>query len=91
MKWTPSGHRGEFDCEHSIGHGPHIHGCDGCCSRDDYPYKDFPRYLRELARPRKKVLIGDLKWALVLAATRISMLQAQVEDLKQCNALGDTN
>lgn len=29
--FTPSRHRGELTCAHSIGHGPHVHGCDGCC------------------------------------------------------------
>lgn len=32
----------EFACEHGVGHAPHwshdrIHGCDGCCGRDDFP------------------------------------------------------
>ena len=27
----------EYNCEHGVGHGVHNHGCDGCCSRDDYP------------------------------------------------------
>lgn len=29
--------RMEWLCPHSRGHGNHIHGCDGCCERDDYP------------------------------------------------------
>jgi hypothetical protein len=29
--------RMEWLCPHGIGHGNHIHGCDGCCERDDYP------------------------------------------------------
>ncbi len=35
--WTGPGHRGEWTCPHGRGHGNHIHGCDGCCGRDDYP------------------------------------------------------
>ena len=27
----------EYICEHEVGHGNHVHGCDGCCSRDDFP------------------------------------------------------
>lgn len=44
--WTPSpraGGRMEWKCEHGVGHGSHIHGCDGCCSRDDYPGKGVKR------------------------------------------------
>ena len=37
--WTRSRYRGEYVCEHGIGHGNHIHGCDGCCQRADYPLK----------------------------------------------------
>ncbi len=29
--------RMEWTCPHGVGHGEHDHGCDGCCSRDDYP------------------------------------------------------
>jgi hypothetical protein len=29
--------RMEWNCPHGIGHGNHIHGCDGCCQREDYP------------------------------------------------------
>jgi len=31
--------RGELACEHFIGHGPQIHGCDGCCNRKEYKKK----------------------------------------------------
>ena len=44
MKWEKSPRangRMEWLCEHGIGHGNHIHGCDGCCSRDDFPGKDY--------------------------------------------------
>lgn len=27
----------EWICAHGVGHGSHIHGCDSCCSRKDYP------------------------------------------------------
>lgn len=37
--WTGPGYRGEYDCPHGIGHGNHVHGCDGCCRRDDFPLK----------------------------------------------------
>jgi len=37
--WTYTGYRGEYACPHGIGHGNHIHGCDGCCKRDDFPLK----------------------------------------------------
>ena len=40
MKWTKSiraDGRVEYICEHGVGHGNHVHGCDGCCSREDFP------------------------------------------------------
>jgi hypothetical protein len=37
--WVLTGYQGEYSCPHGIGHGNHIHGCDGCCSRDDYPLR----------------------------------------------------
>jgi len=37
--WTGPGYRGEYNCPHGVGHGLHIHGCDGCCSRPDFPLK----------------------------------------------------
>lgn len=91
MKWEPSGHRGEFTCEHGVGHGPHIHGCDGCCNLDDYPYKDFPQYLRKLARPGNKVLTSDLKWACILAANMINRLQNELKDCKNNINIGDVD
>ena len=27
----------EYVCKHGVGHGIHVHGCDGCCSRKDFP------------------------------------------------------
>jgi hypothetical protein len=31
--WTDySSIRKELYCKHGVGHGYHIHGCDGCCS-----------------------------------------------------------
>ncbi len=41
--WTYSGYRGEFTCPHGVGHGNHIHSCDGCCSRDDFPLRKDKR------------------------------------------------
>lgn len=35
--WHGPDYRGEYTCPHGVGHGNHIHGCDGCCSRDDFP------------------------------------------------------
>lgn len=35
--WTGPGYRGEYTCPHGVGHGNHIHGCDGCCARADFP------------------------------------------------------
>lgn len=35
--WTGPGYRGEYSCPHGVGHGNHIHGCDGCCQREDFP------------------------------------------------------
>jgi hypothetical protein len=40
MKWVDAPRadgRMEWCCEHEVGHGNHVHGCDGCCERDDYP------------------------------------------------------
>ncbi len=37
--WTWSGYREEYTCPHGVGHGDHVHGCDGCCTRDDFPLK----------------------------------------------------
>lgn len=28
---------GEYYCPHGVGHGNHVHGCDGCCARTDFP------------------------------------------------------
>lgn len=27
----------EWLCTHDVGHDNHVHGCDGCCRRDDFP------------------------------------------------------
>lgn len=44
MLWLFSGlYRKEWICEHGVGHyDPNlvkytVHGCDGCCSRNDFP------------------------------------------------------
>jgi hypothetical protein len=45
MNWTFSSERKEWSCEHGVGHYDlnlvklSVHGCDGCCSRDDFPGK----------------------------------------------------
>ena len=31
--------RVEFLCRHGVGHGNHIHGCDGCCFKKSYPLR----------------------------------------------------
>ena len=44
MKWKESKRangRMEWLCEHGVGHGNHIHGCDGCCSDPSFPGKDY--------------------------------------------------
>ena len=28
--------RNEIECPHGVGHGQHIHGCDGCCGDESY-------------------------------------------------------
>jgi len=37
--WIKRNYRNEWTCEHGIGHGNHIHGCDGCCRGENYPGK----------------------------------------------------
>ena len=40
MEWTANPRadgRMEWNCEHGVGHGQHVHGCDGCCYEEDYP------------------------------------------------------
>jgi len=32
--------RVEYTCEHGVGHGLHVHGCDGCCARPDFPLRN---------------------------------------------------
>lgn len=42
MKWYKiirEDGRIEYNCEHGVGHGEHVHGCDGCCAREDYPLR----------------------------------------------------
>jgi hypothetical protein len=42
MIWTTirrADGRIEHVCEHGVGHGDHVHGCDGCCQRKDYPLR----------------------------------------------------
>jgi len=39
--------RVEYSCPHGVGHGG-IHGCDGCCGRDDFPSgSDAPAVLTD--------------------------------------------
>jgi len=38
--WRGPGYRGEYQCPHGVGHGRHIHSCDGCCKRWDFPLSD---------------------------------------------------
>jgi hypothetical protein len=45
MNWTFHKGRKEWYCEHGVGHydpqlsNIDVHGCDGCCGRDDFPGK----------------------------------------------------
>jgi len=45
MQWSYNPHRKEWLCEHGVGHyDPRlvkdgVHGCDGCCAREDFPGK----------------------------------------------------
>jgi hypothetical protein len=42
MKWYKNVRedgRIEYVCEHGVGHGNHVHGCDGCCRRKDFPWR----------------------------------------------------
>ena len=45
MNWAFNAWRKEWTCEHGVGHyDPRlvkftVHGCDGCCGRDDFPGK----------------------------------------------------
>ena len=66
MEWKKSNYRGEYLCEHGVGPGNSIHGCDGCCSREDYPlnfYKfrkkdkkmNCPWCSKEMSLTQKKV------------------------------------
>lgn len=60
MTWTEirrADGRTEWECEHSVGHGPHIHGCDGCCHRGDYP---GPRIDPEPRDPTLTDLLDDI-------------------------------
>lgn len=36
-KWHwPPARFGELYCRHRVGHGLHIHGCDGCCNSVEF-------------------------------------------------------
>lgn len=40
IEWSwPYVGRGEIACVHFVGHGPHVHGCDGCCDNKEYHKK----------------------------------------------------
>lgn len=47
--WQGPGYRGEYMCPHGVGHGNHIHGCDGCCE-----LPDFPLNVENIERTRKQ-------------------------------------
>lgn len=38
--WKKSSYQGEYSCPHGIGHGNHVHSCDGCCGRPDFPLRN---------------------------------------------------
>lgn len=64
MKWTGPGYRGEYNCEHGVGHGNHIHGCDGCCSREDYPLRNKKKIedVKQIEEDVKKSLREKYKY-----------------------------
>jgi hypothetical protein len=36
-KWNwPQIRFAELQCPHHVGHGKHIHGCDGCCNEPEF-------------------------------------------------------
>lgn len=39
IKIRRDGGRIEYVCEHDVGHGLHVHGCDSCCKRVDFPLR----------------------------------------------------
>jgi hypothetical protein len=38
--------RQELYCEHGVGHGFHVHGCDGCCGDPSFA-KEFKRWQKK--------------------------------------------
>ena len=50
--WTGPGYRNEYQCPHGVGHGNHIHCCDGCCQREDFPLNK-----KNLAKTRAKEIL----------------------------------
>jgi hypothetical protein len=38
--------RNELLCEHGIGHGSHVHGCDGCCGKKAF-IKTFNQFRKK--------------------------------------------
>ena len=66
MEWKRvirSDGRIEWLCEHGVGHGNHIHGCDGCCSREDFPLR------KEKQAVNRKQTIGSSAVAIKVAST----------------------
>jgi hypothetical protein len=54
MNWRKvrrSDGRIEYNCEHGVGHGLHVHGCDGCCNRTDFPLKNHKHKYEILGLP----------------------------------------
>ena len=45
--------RQELYCEHAVGHGYHVHGCDGCCGN--------PSFAKEFKRWQKKMDVSGIK------------------------------
>jgi len=48
--WTGPGYRGEYVCPHEVGHGNHVHGCDGCCQREDFPFRPENRSKKDRSK-----------------------------------------
>jgi hypothetical protein len=50
IKWVDfSPMRQELYCEHGVGHGFHVHGCDGCCADPSFA-KEFKRWQKKRDR-----------------------------------------
>ncbi len=54
IKWVDfSPMRQELYCKHGVGHGFHVHGCDGCCSDKSFA-KEFKKRRKNVRKNRKR-------------------------------------